>query len=878
MQTTDRADILARTRETLEAGRAAIRETFLAGKSSGHDAADALAILMDETLQSIWHDVGADLGVDLADHLALLAVGGYGRGQLSPHSDIDLLFLRTSKDQALQDKAVEAVLYFLWDLNLKVGQAVRTPGECLKLGREDFTILTSLIEMRLIRGSRQGFNALRRAVDEKLLKPRRRAFVVAKMAEREARHERHGQSRYALEPNVKENKGGLRDLHALAWIARAVLGDGQVSTLMANGVFSLAQAKAYEAAEAFLLSVRIHLHYLNKRSEERLSFDAQIEIAEAMGFTKEGNVRGGVEAFMQAYFRAAKEVGDLTGIMIATIEEEFQGQSTGLRRAWRQRREELEGFDLISGRLAIKGAQQLAETPLAFLRYFLVAHEHGLVHAPSSLRLISQNLRLIDPDLKSSAEANALFLSLLTHAKNPTLALRTMNETGVLAAFLPEWESIVGLMQFNRYHHYTVDEHTLHAIDQLHRLRAGDLGDVTATVHDIFGRVEEPLVLFVAVLYHDIAKGRPGKHEIEGAKLAPAICARLGLTPAQGEMVTWLIREHLSLSAAAFQRDLEDPETLQTIATMSESVESLRMLYILTTADVRAVGPDTWSAWKGALLQRAYFGAGEILRSGEVSQGAAERASAQRRETADLLASAPAQALAAFLNAAPEAYWLAYPSAEIAEHFELFQNAPTFDLKVRKTRGTVVLRVCVDDALGLFARLAGAAALAGWSVEASKAHTFTNGMALDTLILRKPGPKSHADTYALEELKDLVEQSLKGQITLRDISARLPRDRSRRQSAMDRPANVRIYSPEIPTSPTIIEVMGPDRPALLFDLTATLMQLGLSLKSVRIATYGERFVNVFYVTDLMGYRLEGEDRLDRAKKALLKAANGEVSL
>ena len=876
MQTFDRSTTVEWARTTLAEGKAQIREDFFAGKAGGHATTDALAILMDETLQSIWHEVGGSLGVDLADHLALLAVGGYGRGQLAPHSDIDLLFLRVSNETALQDKAVEEILYVLWDLNLKVGQAVRTPAECLRLGAEDFTILTSLIEMRLIRGSRSGFTALRKAVDKRLLTPRRRAFVTAKMAEREARHERHGQSRYVLEPNVKENKGGLRDLHALSWISRAVFGDGQVETLMSHGVFSLAQARAYEAAEAFLLSVRVHLHYLADRAEERLSFDAQLEIAAALGYEGQAPSKG-VEAFMQDYFRAAKEVGNLTGIIIATIEEEFAGQNRGLRRAWRQRVETCQGFSLVAGRLAIPGAQQLVAQPLDFLRYFLVAHEQGLVHAPSTLRLLTQNLRLIDEELQSSAEANALFLKLLTHEKNPTLSLRTMNETGVLSAFLPEWASIVGRMQFNRYHHYTVDEHTLHAIDQLHQLKVSGLGDVTEPVHQVMGQIEDPVVLFVAMLYHDIAKGRPGRHEVEGAKLAPAICSRLGLSPDQAEQVRWLILEHLSLSDAAFQRDADVPETQQGIAEMAESVDSLRLLYVLTTADVRAVGPDTWSAWKGALLQRAYVGAGEILRSGEVGQGAVQAADARRRAVAEALSDRPAEDLAAYLNAATQAYWLAYDTDDCQGHFDLFTRAPDFEIKNLKQRKAIALTICTDDTPGLFARLAGAVTLAGWNVQASKAHTLKNGLALDTLYMRKAG-KAGAIKTDLAKLEDILPEALSGRLTLKDMAARLPRKRSKRERAMDRPATVRIHTPETLNSPTIIEVAGPDRHALLFDLTATIMQLGMILTSVRVATYGERFVNVFYVTDLMGQRLEGEDRLERAKAALLKAAEGDIAL
>ena len=878
-----RGEILDRARKILSAGQQTIEKRFKAGEASAHETADALAILMDETLQFIWHEIGTNLGVDLADHLALLAVGGYGRGQLAPYSDVDLLFLRIGRDKSLQDQAVEEVLYILWDLGLKVGQAVRTPKECLRLAAEDFTILTCLIEMRLIRGSRQGFIALRRDVDRRLLPPRRHAFVAAKMAERELRHKRHGQSGYVLEPNVKESKGGLRDLHTLSWIARSVFGDGQINTLISHGVFSLAQARAYQAAEAFLLSVRLHLHYLAGHAEEYLSFGAQPEIAQVLGYVGE-NQHVRVEAFMHAYFRATREVGALTGIMIATIEEELQDARKGLRLAWQPRVKDCDGFLLISGRLAVHGAQQLAETPLDFIRYFLVAHELGVSHAPSSLRLMTQNLRLIDASLKTSAKANDLFLQLLTHEKNPTSSLKTMNETGVLAAFLPQWQSIVGLMQFNRYHHFTVDEHSLHAVDELHRLRAGDLGNMTGPVHKVFGQIEDPLVLFVAVLYHDIAKGQPGHHADVGAKLAPEICARLGLSRAQAAMVTWLIQTHLRLSKIAFQRDVDNPDTLKSIADFSHSVEALRLLYILTVADVRAVGPDTWSAWKGDLLHRAYIGAGEILRSGEIGPGADLAARNRRRRFAEALGDRSPDVVARFLRYAPRAYWLAYETQDCVRHFELLASDQGLHLETMADQQALALTIVTTDSPGLFARLAGAVTLAGWSVVASKAHNFKDGLALDTLFLRK-GTDNKTKTKTkkarpqdLKGLRKIVEQVLSGQLTLAQISATLPRARTKRQRAMDRPATVSIHSPNLPTNPTIIEVKGPDRPALLFDLTATLLQLGLTLKAVRVATYGEKFVNVFYVTDLMGYRLEDEDRLARVREFLLAAAEGKARL
>ena len=879
----DRAAAVQRHGEALATQHDRIRDAFLSGAGTAYETTDALTILMDETLQAIWHEIGAAHGVDLADHLALLAVGGYGRGQLCPQSDIDLLFLRVSKDQALHDQVVEDLLYVLWDMRLKVGQAIRTPAECLSLGREDATIATTLIDLRLIRGSRKGFQALRAAIDTHLLRPQRRAFVDAKMAERETRHVRQGQSRYVLEPNVKEGKGGLRDLHALRWIARAVFGDGTPETLVAHGVFTLAQARDYEAAEAFLLSVRIHLHYLSKRADEHLTFDKQIEIAKAMGFADMGAQRG-VEAFMQAYFRAAKMVGTLTGIMIATIEEALapSQQSWWGWQPTKPRAKDLDGFALEGERLSISGAQQLVEAPIDFLRFFLVAHEHALHHAPAALRLISQNLRLIDGD---DADANALFLRLLTHEKNPTLALRTMNETGVLAAFLPEWQSIVGRMQFNRYHSFTVDEHTLYAVDQLHKFWTGQLGDDgTHHVQELIerrwrGDAKAKRQLFVAMLYHDIAKGRPGRHEIVGAELAPSFCARLGLGEEDTARIAWLIREHLSLSDAAFQRDIDDPETIAPLAGSAESLTALRQLYCLTAADIRAVGPEVWTPWKGSLLYQGYQSAAQILRGEGESLTAENRATARRRAFSAAMEGTAPDSLATFLNGAPQGYWLNYDLSDQQRHFAMMAIPPSLELYYDTARQAVKLTVCSADEPGLFARLAGGSALAGWSVQATKAHTFRHGLALDTFYLVQPQQGGQRPSKAtLAALKSHIEAALSGQISLKEMARGLQRTRTRREQVMDRAPTCEIYAPEDRQQHTIIEVSGADRPGLLFDLTATLMKLGTNLRTVRVATYGERFVNVFYVRDLMGKRLEGVDRLARAKSALLKAAEKGAEL
>ena len=361
------------------------------------------------------------------------------------------------------------------------------------------------------------------------------------------------------------------------------------------------------------------------------------------------------------------------------------------------------------GTLRIGGAQQLADAPIDFLRYFLVAHEHGLHHAPATLRLLTQNLRLIDGAVRNDPGANALFLSLLTHEKNPVAALRLMNETGVLAAFLPEWQPIVGRMQFNRYHSYTVDEHTLYAVDQLHRLWAQDLGDQgTQSVQDLIHQhfKNDPRIrrqLFVAILYHDIAKGRPGQHEIVGADLAPSICERLGLDDEDAVRVAWLIRNHLSLSDACFQRDVEDPDALEPIAASAENITALRQLYALTVADIRAVGPEVWSPWKGSLLSRGYQSAAQIIR-GEEGEGldANARASHARRAFAAGAEGHDPDALAAFINAAPQGYWLAYQEQDQHQHFKFMAAAPTLDLRYAAARQAVILTVCSPMNQGSF--------------------------------------------------------------------------------------------------------------------------------------------------------------------------------
>ncbi len=863
-------------------GRAMARERLEQGAHRGRACAENLSYLQDTIIRELFSfatrtQFRATNPTD-AERLAVVATGGYGRGALAPGSDVDLLFLLPYKQTPWGESLAEFILYALWDLGLKVGHATRSISDCIRLSREDMTIRTSLLEARHICGDQELFDDLEVAFDKDVVKGTGNEFVEAKLAERDVRHERSGKSRYLVEPNVKEGKGGLRDLHTLFWIAKYLYRVKKPSDLVKAGVFTRAEYNVFRKAEDFLWAIRCELHFLTGRAEERISFDVQTEMAALLGYQEHRGLKG-VERFMKHYFLVAKDVGDLTRIFCSLLEEQERKKKPGIGRfmAVLRRKKEIQGFQVAGGRLSVKTETFFKDDPVNILRIFHVADQHSLLIHPSALQLVTRSLKLIDNKLRKDEEANRLFLEILTSRKDPETTLRKMNEAGVLGRFVPDFGRIVALMQFNMYHHYTADEHLIRAIGILSEIERGDLAEDYPLAHELMSKTTKRDVLYVAMFLHDIAKGRPEDHSEAGATIAMKLCPRLGMSEGDTETVTWLVKNHLVMSDVAQKRDLSDPKTIRDFAEIVQSPERLKLLLILTAADITAVGPGTWNGWKAQLLRELYLETSAVL-SGETQVNREGRILAAKEALTELLGDWPKTRLENHIKRQPKSYWLAFDAQTHRRHAEMSwegrDEALVVSTRPDTERAVTEITLYTQDHAGLFSRFAGACAAAGVSIVDAKIFTSRDGMALDTLWVQDDQKKALREPRRLERLEEIIRQVLHGDILPPDAIEK----RAKRQSLINAftiASNVYIDN-DASDEFTVIEVNGLDRPGLLHALTRTFFHLGLTIGSAHVATFGERAVDVFYVKDLIGQKVTNANKKRAVERQLLEALDNPM--
>jgi [protein-PII] uridylyltransferase len=598
------------------------------------------------------------------ERLSVVAVGGYGRGTMAPGSDVDLLFLMPHRKNAWAETVIEHVLYALWDSEMKVGHAVRTVEDCLRLARRDLTIRTAILDARRVCGDEALFEELKTRFDLEVVKGSGPEFIEAKLAERDARHARAGESRYVVEPNVKDGKGGLRDLQTLFWIGKYFYRVESGTELVAAGVYDRSEYRTFRRCEDFLWAVRCHLHFMTGRAEERLTFELQREMAVRLGYTPHPGARE-VERFMKHYFLVAKEVGDLTRIFCSALEVRHVKRArvlSGVMQRLRRRKSgplaESADFVVEAGRLNVADERAFARHPVNLIRLFYLADKYNLPFHPEALKLARRSLKLIDPRLRDDEEANALFMTILTGANDPETVLRRMNEAGVLGRFIPDFGKIVSLVQFNMYHHYTVDEHLIRSIGLLSAIEHGRLAEDHPLANEIIHTIKSREALYLAVFLHDIAKGRPEDHSIAGARIARRLARRFGFSPADTDTVVWLVEHHLRMSRIAQSRDLSDRKTIEDFAATVQSLERLKLLLILTVADIRAVGPGVWNGWKGQLLRTLYYETEPVLAGGHSQVHRQVRVAEAQAELRQALADWPQAEFDALCARHYPAYWL----------------------------------------------------------------------------------------------------------------------------------------------------------------------------------------------------------------------------
>ena len=865
--------LLAAAKPLLAEGRELIKSRFLED-NDGAIYIGGYALIMDELVKNIFQHVTSTIPLTKdSPRLALVATGGYGRGELAPQSDIDLLFLTTTQADKAVTSQIETMLYVLWDLGLTVGHAARSLRQQLKSAKEDITIRTAMLEARYLAGDEAVTEDLINRFDQDIVTGTAVAFLNSKLDEREQRLNRIGNQRYVVEPNVKDGKGGLRDLHTLFWIARYAYRVTSMEDIITQGVLSKRELQEFSASQRYLWSVRCHLHLRAGREDDRLTFDAQMDIAPQMGFQARSGMKG-VERFMRRYHIAAKTVGNLTRIFWAAIAADFSTKQRPFLSLWR-RRQAPKPFEVEAGRLNLPREVNLKQNPHLMMEMFQIAQNNSLDIHPQALRKLHANLRIIDQSFRNDPENNAKFIHIVTSHQNPERILRLMNETGFLGKFMPDFGRIVAMMQFDMYHSYTVDEHTVFAMGILNGIETGRLSEIapvaSAAVHEINLRDE----LYVALLLHDIAKGRGGDHSILGAEVAQAVCPGFGMSEAATETVAWLVRHHLLMSETAFRYDLNDPTTIERFAAEVQSPERLNLLLVLTVADIRAVGPNVWNGWKAQLMRDLYTRTMAVLRGStpdhELSFIAAENKAILKDH---LKPEWKDEMIDQHLDLFYPAYWTSFDADGYARHAQLCRDHYlSGDLLTvgmtpdPKRNATEVIIITADDA-GLFSRIAGGVAAMGAYIVDARITTRKDGLTLDVLWIQNEDKKAITNPAELKALRKGLGDALTGMLDIDEATERRLLQTPSRIRRIQAPARV-FVSNKASNTHTVVEINGKDAPGLLYKVTARMAEMGLQIQTASVSTYGDRVVDVFYVKDGFGLKISSEARREKLQQELL---------
>jgi [protein-PII] uridylyltransferase len=876
-------------KESLQAARTEA-EARLIADGQGTACAENLSYVQDMLIRAIFdfarQRVYPEAREARQDDIAVIAVGGYGRGTLAPGSDIDLLFLIPTRQTARTGQIVEFILYTLWDARQKVGHATRSVEDCLKLARSDNTILTSILEARHICGNSGLTARLIQKFREEIVHTGARKFVTEKLAERDQRLSKTNESRYAVEPDLKDGKGGLRDLHTLFWIAKFLFATNSPDELADKGAFTHAELKRFKKCEDFLWAVRCHLHFIAKRGEDKLSFDRQAELAARLGYQAHGGLRD-VERFMKHYFLIAKEVGDLTRIFCASLEARQMKDVPMLTRVIGRIMPRASGairgsrdFRFESGRISLAAEDAFSRDPVNLIRLFKVASDQGAEIHPDALKQVRKSLPLMTRAVCNDAEANRMFLDILTEGAAPETILRMMNEAGVLGRFIPDFGKIVAMMQFNMYHHYTVDEHLLRAVGILSALEKGRLSEEHPLSATILPTITSRRALYVATFLHDIAKGRDEDHSIAGERIARALCPRLGLSAEETETVAWLIRHHLLMSETAQMRDLNDFKTILDFTGVVQSPERLKLLVVLTVCDIRAVGPGVWNGWKGQLLRTLYAEAEPVLTGGHTSISRRERVVAAQGQFFARFPDWSEEHRAREAARHYDAYWLNVTPEKQERNQHLMEGASprdvVTDIQTDAFAAITEVTIYAPDHPRLLALITGACAAANANIVGAQIFTTVDGMALDTILLQREFPSEDDEQRRARRVADTIARTLRGQIRLRDVLGKAQQPQGRVRAFTVEPRV--IIDNESSNRYTVIEINGLDRIGLLHGLTDALYHINLNIASAHITTFGEKVIDVFYVTDLTGAKIINPARHRQIEKALKQvlAAPGEA--
>jgi [protein-PII] uridylyltransferase len=820
------------------------------------------AWFIDELLIRAWERFFAGRG----ESMSLVAVGGYGRGELHPHSDVDLLILLEDAPKSDYLGTIEPFLAFLWDIGIKVGHSARTVDECVEEAGRDVTVATNVMESRRLAGSQALFDEMRERTGPRFLWPTR-AFFEAKLEEQTRRHRKFHDTAYNLEPNVKDGPGGLRDIQTVGWVAKRHFGAATLQDLVTNGFLTSKEHQDLMQGQAFLWKVRYALHLLADRNENRLLFDYQQAIAREFGY-QDDRRHLAVEKFMKDYYRTVTELSRLNEMLLQLFEEVILHPVGSLEAQPINRR-----FRARGGFIEATDPNVFKRYPFALLEIFLLLEQHPEIRGvrAATIRLIRDHRHLIDQRFRDDLRCRSLFMEILRQPQGITHVLRRMNRYGVLGAYFPAFGEIAGQMQYDLFHVYTVDEHTLIVVRNLRRFTVPEHEHEFSLCSKIIRRIPKPELLYLAAMFHDIAKGRGGDHSTLGAEDAYEFCLHHGLSDYDARLVAWLVQHHLLMSTTAQQRDIADPDIIFEFAKTVGDPTKLDYLYLLTVADIRATNPTLWNNWKDALLKELYAATRTALNRGlENPVDRREQIAATRAAATALLRDVDPRRVAALWNEVEEdEYFLRHSPDEIAWQSRLVISAdkdrlPLIELRQGTARGGTEIFLYTHDQEHLFALTTGALDQLGLNVVSARIITTRDGYTLDTYIVLDETGNNIRAPLRIQEIKETIAR----RIALRDVgAARVGRRTARQLRHFLIPTQV-VFSEDIHRRHTVMELVTVDRPGLLARVGRAFVKCRVRVQNAKIATFGERVEDVFFITDRDNHPLDDEAQLTLLRDTL----------
>lgn len=853
------APVTPLVKETLSSKEAALRSLHLSG-SSGREICTAYTELIDNLLKALFLLKSEELGCD--DNMALVALGGYGRGELNVRSDIDLMLLHKGRITKGIEELTQQLLYILWDTGLDLGFSIRSVAESVQLARDDLKTMTALLDVRFIFGDRELYDSLHKNIRKQLFNTARtQSFINDKIEETRQRHARFGGSVYILEPNVKEGEGGLRDLHTAMWALKAR--DGKTFEPFSLGLINAAGRKSLEASLDFILWVRNELHFGAGRKADQLTFDHQERIAALLGFQNSDKSLA-VEAFMQRYYRHASNLNYYSNLIMSRALHRDKKKIS----LWPGRKVRVDkNFHIAGGVLSAKSKDTIKDDPVAAMKAFEYSQAFDVEIDQATKDQILEHIENAGEGFRNSRDASDSFFKIL-RGKNVYKTLAEMGRLRFLDSYIPEFEEISCKVQHDLYHVYTVDAHTLFAVREIERLRGAYKADFSL-LSNLFEEMPNPEILYLSVLFHDIGKAHGKGHAEKGAEMVPEICRRLHLSEDDTNLIRFAVKNHLLLANTAQYRDLHDDKLIIEFARTLGDIERLNLLYLLTFADVRAVGPEVWSQWKGALFQELYFKAITVLERGtfEAEEAGVKLGRIKERVAALLKPDGVGgPAVDEYFNLLPMRYFLSNSPDHISEHIKIlreFGNGP-YSMKVRQDtfREYTEIVICTHDVHGLFSMITGVMAANGVNILGAQINTLKNGVALDILQVNSPAGEYITEEGKLKKIEADLAAVVTGSVKVDSLVKK-----RKQPSILDSKARPRVRTTveidnEVSDAYTVLDIHTQNRIGLLYDITSTLAGLGLYIYIAKISTKGDEAADIFYVKDIFGQKIFYNERLN----------------